>query len=409
MTVFSVVKKRVSPQQLFMLSALLVNGGNYIYNLLLGRILGPEAFADAALLVTLLLVLSFLGMTFQLVTAKFVAVLPQEQWESFRNRIGVLALVIGCVLGAAVFFAAPFLQNILQTENALMFQIFGIGVPLYFVMSVNRGQYQGEESFAKLSISYQSEMWGRLLITLLAFLIVRDHFGVLVSFGILGSLALGLFPFKKLRFNVVRTASPDLEWNKVRTFMLITACYELTQIIINNSDIILVKHFFQAQEAGLYASLALIGRVVYFVAWMFVMLLLPTVVRLKKEGKPTGHILFKYVGYIGLLSSVIVVVCATFPELIITLLFGDAYLSMASLLWQYALATSLFAVANIFTYYFLSLDQYRPIWFSAILGVSQIVLIVFFHSSLALVVQLQILVMLVLLAVQVLYFLSHRR
>jgi len=409
MTVFSVVKKRVSPQQLFMLSALLVNGGNYIYNLLLGRILGPEAFADAALLVTLLLVLSFLGMTFQLVTAKFVAALPQEQWESFRNRIGVLALVIGCVLGAAVFFAAPFLQNILQTENPLMFQIFGIGVPLYFVMSVNRGQYQGEESFAKLSISYQSEMWGRLLITLLAFLMVRDYFGALVSFGILGSLALGLFPFKKLRFNVARTTSPDLEWGKVRTFMLITACYELTQIIINNSDIILVKHFFQAQEAGLYASLALIGRVVYFVAWMFVMLLLPTVVRLKKEGKPTGHVLFKYVGYIGLLSSVIVVACAMFPELIITLLFGDAYLSMASLLWQYALATSLFAVANIFTYYFLSLDQYRPIWFSAILGVSQIVLIVFFHSSLALVVQLQILVMLVLLAVQVLYFLSHRR
>jgi len=370
--------------------------------------LGPEAFADAALLVTLLLVLSFLGMTFQLVTAKFVAALPSEQWESFRNRIGVFALLIGCVLGGVVFFAAPFLQHILQTENPLMFQIFGIGMPLYFVMSVNRGQYQGEESFIKLSISYQSEMWGRLLITLLAFLIVRDHFGVLVSIGILGSLALGLFPFKKLRLNIDRTTE-DLEWSKVRTFMLITACYELTQIIINNSDIILVKHFFQAQEAGLYASLALIGRVVYFVAWMFVMLLLPTVVRLKKEGKPTGHVLFKYVGYIGLLSSVIVVACAMFPEFVITLLFGDAYLSMASLLWQYALATSLFAVANIFTYYFLSLDQYRPIWFSAILGVSQIVLIGFFHSSLALVVQLQILVMLVLLAVQISYFLSHRR
>jgi len=408
MAVFSIVKKQVSPQQLFMLSALLVNSGNYIYNLLLGRILGPEAFADAALLVTLLLVLSFLGMTFQLVTAKFVAALPSEQWESFRNRIGVFALLIGCVLGGVVFFAAPFLQHILQTENPLMFQIFGIGMPLYFVMSVNRGQYQGEESFIKLSISYQSEMWGRLLITLLAFLIVRDHFGVLVSIGILGSLALGLFPFKKLRLNIDRTTE-DLEWSKVRTFMLITACYELTQIIINNSDIILVKHFFQAQEAGLYASLALIGRVVYFVAWMFVMLLLPTVVRLKKEGKPTGHVLFKYVGYIGLLSSVIVVACAMFPEFVITLLFGDAYLSMASLLWQYALATSLFAVANIFTYYFLSLDQYRPIWFSAILGVSQIVLIGFFHSSLALVVQLQILVMLVLLAVQISYFLSHRR
>ncbi|WP_421809105.1 oligosaccharide flippase family protein [Flagellimonas sp.] len=407
MTVLSIVKRRVSPQQLFMLSALVVNGGNYIYNLLLGRILGPEAFADAALLVTLLLVLSFLGMTFQLVTAKFVAELPSGQWESFRNRIGTFAFLIGSVLGALVFLAAPFLQSLLQTENVLMFRIFALGVPVYFVMSVNRGQYQGEASFVKLSISYQLEMWGRLGITLLAFLLIRDHFGALVSFGILVSLALGLFPYKKLRLNLGTTMA-DLEWKNVRTFMWITACYELTQIIINNSDIILVKHFFQAREAGLYASLALIGRVVYFVAWMFVMLLLPTVVRLKKEGKPTRHILFKYIGYIGLLSLMIVASCALFPQRIIALLFGTDYLSMATLLWQYALATSLFAIANIFTYYFLSLDEYGPIWFSAILGMTQIVLIVFFHGSLALVVQLQILVMLVLLAVQILYFLSKK-
>ena len=58
--------------------------------------------------------------------------------------------------------------------------------------------------------------------------------------------------------------------------------------IINNSDILLVKHYFDPYNAGLYASLALIGRVVYFTAWMFVMLLLPKVIELKKEGKKTG-------------------------------------------------------------------------------------------------------------------------
>ena len=54
-----------------MLSVLVVNGGNYLYNLILGRLLGPEQFADAAVLITFLLVLSFIAMTFQLVTAKF--------------------------------------------------------------------------------------------------------------------------------------------------------------------------------------------------------------------------------------------------------------------------------------------------------------------------------------------------
>ena len=65
------VTTRLAPEQLFILSSFVVNGGNYLYNLLLGRYLGPSAFSDAAILITLLLVLSFVAMTFQLAVAKF--------------------------------------------------------------------------------------------------------------------------------------------------------------------------------------------------------------------------------------------------------------------------------------------------------------------------------------------------
>lgn len=403
------VKGGISPQQLFMISVLVVNGGNYLYNLLLGRFLGPKAFADAALLVTLLLVLSFLGMTFQLVTAKFTAEYSGRVWTVFRQRMSLYALLLGTLLGGLLLFLAPLLQQLLHTESPYVFYIFALGVPLYFLMSVSRGQYQGQESFVKLSLSYQFEMWGRLLITFVALLLVRESFGSMVALGIFGSLVLGLYPFKKLRLVRVRNfQSPVLDVAKIRNFMLVTASYELTQILINNSDILLVKHFFEPTEAGLYSSLALIGRVVYFVAWMFVMLLLPTVVRHKKEGRPTKPILFQYVLYVGILSVCIVSICALFPEPIIQILFGKAYISMAGLLWQYALATSLFAVANIFTYYFLSLDHYAPIWISGIMGLSQIFLVYFYHSSLAMVVQVQIIAMALLLVAQLLYFDSKK-
>ena len=36
-----------------MVSALFVNAGNYLYNVVLGRLLGPAQFADAAILITL--------------------------------------------------------------------------------------------------------------------------------------------------------------------------------------------------------------------------------------------------------------------------------------------------------------------------------------------------------------------
>jgi len=150
--------------------------------------------------------------------------------------------------------------------------------------------------------------------------------------------------------------------------------------------------------------LALIGRVVYFVTWMFVMLLLPTVVDKKKHGEDTKPVLLKYTGYIILLASIIVICTFLFPVFSVKLLFGDAYVSIAPLLGWYALATSFFAVSNIFAYYFLSLDHYKPIAIAAIMGIMQIILIVLFHDNLFQVVFMQVVAMGLLLIVQVCYF-----
>ncbi|NAS10436.1 MATE family efflux transporter [Poritiphilus flavus] len=405
MTALKTLTRRVSPEHVFMGSVLLVNGGNYLYNLILGRLLGPAAFADAALLVTLLLVLSFVGMTFQLATAKFAVLFSEDQWEGFQCRMYKAALVLGLIAGSLLIFFATELQQIFNTQSNWMFTAFGVGIPLYFFMSVNRGRFQGQQQYGKLSLTYQMEMWSRLAITMLLLWILPFEPGILIALGIAFSFVFGLVPVERkaipLRSRIRLSADNK---KRVRNFIVLTAAYELTQILINNSDVLLVKHYFEPLEAGLYASLALIGRVVYFAAWMFVMLLLPKVVAREKAGEPTAPVLFKYVSYIGLITVLIVSGCYLFPELVIELLFGKAYLSMAPLLWQYALATSLFAIANIFAYYFLSLDQYVPVILSGLIGLSQILLVIFFHSSLQMVVQVQIVAMLALLVTQLIYF-----
>ena len=401
--------KKISPEQWFMASVVLVNAGNYVYNLFLGRILGPAAYAEAALLVTLLLVLSFLGMTFQLATAKFAVLFKEKQWKVFEHIMYRKATYFGLALGALVVLFSKSLQALFHTQSYWVFVVFGMGIPFYFFMSVNRGYYQGKLKFSKLSITYQTEMWSRLVITITLLYFIPLHPGILVAIGIFISFVFGLFPSNTKSFSLKQSGSllPE-NTKKVSQFILLTAGYELTQIIINNSDVLLVKHYFSAVDAGLYASLALIGRVVYFVAWMFVMLLLPTVVKKQQEGKPTAPILFTYVFYICLLSLAIVLGCYFFPEIIIKLMFGEAYVSIAGLLWLYALATSLFAVSNIFAYYFLSLDHYVPVIVSGVLGMSQVFLVVFFHKSLHMVVYMQIVAMALLLILQVLYFFNKK-
>lgn len=401
------VRSKISAQQLFMLSALVVNGGNYLYNLLLGRLLGPEAFADAAILVTLLLVLSFAAMTFQLGTARFIALLSEEKQPVFLNRIQKWSLRFGLVLGCIFIVFSSFLQELFQTSSQAMFVVFGISVPLYFVMSINRGLYQGKEQLINMAKTYQIEMWSRLVLTLLCILLFKTQPAIGVALGVSLSLIAAQFPRAKDKAKNSRVGVlTQTALREILQFFVITACYEGTQILINNSDILLVKHYFDAYQAGLYASLALIGRVVYFVAWMFVMLLLPEVVRKHKAGESTQTILFKYVSYISILALSIVAACFLFSNLIVQMMFGEAYVSVSHLLGPYALATGLFAVANLFTYYFLSLGKYTPVYLSFIGGFLQIGGIILMHNSLEQVVWVQIGSMSLLLIIQVLYYLK---
>ncbi|MFV8378804.1 sugar isomerase [Flavobacterium sp. LB3R33] len=400
------IPTKLSPEQLFMITILFVNGGNYLYNLLLGRILGPAEFSDAAILITLLLILSFVGMTFQIVTAKYAVLLEENYLLTFIKLITKYAAFLGVLFGISIVFFYQDLQAIFHTKTAWMFFIFGFGIPLYFLMSVNRGLYQGQNVLNKLATTYQTEMASRLVLTIGAiFLLPNIQSSIIVASGIVMSFVFGIFPFQKLIFKGLKSVeTPEIDTRSITTFFALTAFYELTQIIINNSDIILVKHFFDNQQAGLYASLALIGRVVYFVAWMFVMLLLPKVIQMKKENQDTLPILLKYVGYIVLLSTSIVLFTALFPEFVVNVMFGKAYVSISFLLWKYALATSLFAVANIFAYYYLSLNQYLPVVVSAFLGSAQIGLIIAYHNSLEQVVHMQIIAMVILLFFQLCYF-----
>ena len=405
MAISTYLKNKISQEQLFMISVLLVNGGNYLYNLVLGRFLGPEKFADAAILITFLLVLSFVAMTFQLVTAKFTVIFENKVFKSFITNTYTNALVVGVALGIAVILFSSELQSFFNTTSSKMFVIFGLGIPFYFLMSVSRGVFQGKKEFQNLSITYQLEMLSRLTITFVLLYYLQLPSSILIATGIICSFVFGLFPIRFHKISFSKKFSLEKSQNiLVRNFFIITAFYELTQIIINNSDILLVKHYFASYEAGLYASLALIGRVVYFIAWMFVMLLLPTVVQLKKDGKSTTPILLKYVSYIAAIATVIVLGCYLFPNQVIQILFGNGYIEIAPLLWKYALATGVFAISNIFAYYYLSLDKYVPVILSGIFGMLQIVLVVLFHDTLEQVVHMQIFAMILLLLVQLSFF-----
>lgn len=112
------ISKQFSAEQLFMVTMLVVNDGNYLYNLILGRLLGPEAFADAAILITFLLILSFIGMTFQIVTTKYVVIYTFRKRIAFIRLMTKYALFSGIVLGLIIIASCNLLQKVFHTQSA---------------------------------------------------------------------------------------------------------------------------------------------------------------------------------------------------------------------------------------------------------------------------------------------------
>jgi O-antigen/teichoic acid export membrane protein len=384
---------------LFFLSATLVNVGNYAFNLLLGRWLGPAVFADVNLMVTLLLFVSFIAAALAMVTSRFTAGFHATGAEAaivaLRAWLNRVAWIGGGALGLMFALGAPLLREFFHVSSAWPFVILAAGVPVYLGLAVQRGVLQGRTQFPRLAASYQTEMWVRLALALGLALAGFAVNGVTAALTL--SLAAAWLIARGAQRRTVRVgpAMPLVtsERDAITRFAVAAGGALAGQILINNSDVLIVKHFFPDVDAGHYAALALIGRIVFFATWSVVTTLFPIVAQKHARGEPHHHLLLASLGLVTAASAAIAGAAYLFPDAIIGMLFGAAYLPVAPLLWLYALATALYALANVVINYRLSANNKLGSVFVAAAGIAQVAALWLFHATLRDVVLIQIAIM----------------
>lgn len=386
----------LSGSLLLLISMTIVNGGNYLFNLVLGRWLGPAAFAELSLIVTLMLVITLITATVQTVAAKFAAIHAADDDDqamaSLRGWLGRWAWIVGLVFAVGLGAASPWLAAFFQMRSAWPFVILAVGLPLYFAQGVDRGILQGQIRFTPLSLSYQAEMWVRLVVGIslvaLGFAVNGAVAGLTLSF--VGTWLVALQGRKGLPKAVALTPN---QRRAILLFAWPVGMALIGQILINNSDILIVKRFFDPAAAGQYAALALIGRIVFFATWSVVTALFPIVAQRHQRGEPHRQLFYVSLGLVLGVSGVIILAAVFVPNLIVGLLFGDAYLEIASLLWLYAVATGFYALSNVVITYRLSIGSNKGSYVAVVGGVAQVLGVWLFHTTLFQVVMVQIYVM----------------
>lgn len=391
-----------------MVGTLTTGFGNYLYHLLMGRMLGPVDYGILASLIALAYLLGIPIITLNLVIVKFVSALKGQKklgavsilFRAIRQKVLLYGLI------ALLFFliSTPLLASFLHLESILPLVIVGIFAFITIVSMVNRATLQGLLRFGYLSASNILEIGLKVIFAVLLVIWGFRVNGALFAF-IIGGIAAYFFTFFGLRpLLQVKGKKKSFNGQQMIAFAIPVFFSTLSFTSLYTTDIVLARHFLEAQQAGFYAALATLGKIVYFVSFPIILVMFPMVSERHANGKHYQPLLFTSLGLVGLACLGITMVYFFLPGLMVGILFGSLYLPAASYLGLFGIFLSLYSFSFLLVNFSLSVNRTKAVVFPLLASIAQIVLISIFHTSLFQIIKVSIFVTSLLLLSLVLYY-----
>jgi len=387
-------------------SAVLLSGSglttaiNLGYNIAVARFLGTSGYGHVAVVYTMLTIASAVTLSFQIVSAKVVAQPGSEENRSAAYRLlhrsaWSCGLFVACLL---VVFRQP-VADYLRLPSSLLVVLLAGGAAFYVPLGARRGYILGACGFRKLASSLVLEAATRLIGSLVA---------VFLGFGVTGVIG-------------ANAAAEAISWLAIPPALTasgrnplggILAARELLQalvffsgqVLINNSDIVLVKHFFAPAAAGLYAAIALVGRVIFSFSSAIMNGMFPVVAGARHEERRNLSLIGTSMLLVLGIGSAMAIGLRLAPPWIWTTFFGAGFhisgpYGMPYLLSLKAFVTMVFSLSIIVIAYEMSYRIANTAWVQLAFAAAVIAGICRFHASLREVLFVQLLLMLLLLVV----------
>lgn len=365
---------------IMLVGSALVSILNFGYNIAVARMLGPAGFGHAAVAITLLMFVSALTLSFQLVGAKLVA-----RSETIAEKAAVYqklmsrAWKIGAAIGIGLTLCSGVLASYVHLPSKWMIIALAAGFAFYVPVGARRGGMQGMCAFKRFSASYVFEA---LLKLVGAVVLVSMGFGAMGAIvAIAASLVFAYFvPSVPSELHTDPDTGVVVSSGEARQAIV----YFVGQVLICNTDILLIKHFFDPVNAGLFAAVALVGRVVYFASWMVVSAMFPISAGAKEEQSRKG-LLAVPVLFVILLTGGFVTLLTFFPDLVLHLVFGRMFAqgaNLGSLLALYAANAGIYSMSVVLIAYEMSRRIANTAWWQLAFSGFIVGGIYLFHATL---------------------------
>lgn len=375
----------INGSMFILVGSLLGNVLNFLFNLFMSRNLSVSEYGILASLISLISLFGFPAGSIVPTVVNFAATYfargNLDHVRSLYFKVSKFFFGIGVIILVVFAIFTDQIGEFFNIRNNSLILLAGANVFISFITAANMPLLQAKLSFKFISI---------INIVGSSFKLIFGVILVLFDFAVAGAMwayfisSLScVLSFIKLKFLFLKSEKKsEVKLNKLFSYGIPAslALFGLSSFI--TSDIILVKHFFTPVNAGLYAGLSLIGKVVYFISAPIGTVMFPLVVQ-KHARKEKYFNLLVLSLFIVLLPSLILVVGYFFlPDLIIKFfLKKDEYLTIAPFVGFFGIFIAIFSLLSITTNFYLSIKKtnvFIPIVFGAII---QILLIFLQHDS----------------------------
>lgn len=384
---------------------------NLAYNVAVARFLGPISYGHASVVYTLLTLISAITLSFQIVAAKFVAQQPSEEGKAAIYRYFHRgAWVCGIVVGFGLLLFQGAIANYLNLPSSTMVALLAAGAAFYVPLGVRRGYIQGAYGFKTFASNLVIEGAVRLGGSLLMILLGTGVKGVIAA----NSAAVAAAYLAAIPKLTPRTKSA-LSFKRALQETLQGIVFFAGQVLINNCDIVLVKHFFEPKTAGLYAAVAMVGRVIYSFSSAVVNSMFPIVAGTREEDRKNPRVIVTALLMVVGIGGVMALGLRLAPAVVWTTFFGAGFritgpYGLPYLLALYAITTVIYSLSVVIITYEMSYKIANTSWVQLAFSGIVIAGICRFHGSLRQVIMVQLVLMLVLLAlVAIPFFLDSVR
>lgn len=382
----------------------LVGITNFVYNVATARLLGPAGFAHATTVYTMLMLMSALTLSYQVVCAKYVARLSQPTeraavYGTLHHRAWIAGFGIALLL---VLFQGPS-TNYLNLPHEHLIDLLALGTAFYIPLGVRRGYVQGVHAFRALAINFMVEGVARVAGVFLL---------IWIGWGVEGAVLASVLAVVLAYF--IAFPTPGITKFRIRSIAnsfregLQAIVYFAGQTIINNFDIVLVKHFFSTEDAGLYAAAALVGRLVNMCAWSVVNTMFPVSAG-KASERESRSVLVISLALVFCILAVLIGGLYLLPSFVWKTIFGAQFehwstSTISTLLILRAVTAGVFAISSVIITHEMSRKVANTSWVQLAFAGIFIAGICAFHENLRQVILIQLVLMLALLAVLIIPF-----